>query len=397
MKINRPTFFRTCCLALAFLLSGLSPALLADNAPAKLVAGSKLARLTIGATTYHNVVVRSVSARSAMITHDSGMKSILLRDLTPDLQKRFGYNPEADRAEEAAAKAGQANAEKQQQARLEAMRKSQASLRNAGPGLSKIDHVLRAFGKPPEVAEEVDLRPRFNELGLWVKDQGHRPSCAVFAIVSTLEFQNAEATGTAKEFSEEYLFWATCKSLDRIADSHDTPDEMEDENDQTDAGFSLQEVVTALYAYGIPTRNKVPNRLGGKAIDNPPEELIAEARSIGRTTVHTIPGHNGATLANNVIHALNLGIPVPIGLRWPDGPGWRSVYLNDQTTSANHRHAVTLVGYRCKTGRVEDAEFIFKNSWGLHWGQAGYGTATYAYLTKNLHAAVVLEVQPGNK
>ena len=47
--------------------------------------------------------------------------------------------------------------------------------------------------------------------------------------------------------------------------------------------------------------------------------------------------------------------------------------------------------------RTDPAMFTFKNSWGPRWGQAGYGTASYRYLAKNLNSAVVLDVQPAGK
>jgi aminopeptidase C len=131
-------------------------------------------------------------------------------------------------------------------------------------------------------------------------------------------------------------------------------------------------------------------------MDNPPDEIIDEARRGVRLSVHAIPGHDGATLATNIIHALNLGIPVPVGLRWIDSRVWRVQFLDTQMTYEGNGHAVTIVGYRCKTGRIEDAVFVFKNSWGPRWGQGGYGTASYRYLADNLHAAVVLEVQAAN-
>ncbi len=385
---------RTSCFTLALLSANLPSQSRADDAPAKLVAGSKLTSLTVGTVTFQNVLIRSVSARSAMITYDGGMKSILLRDLAPELQQRFNYNPEADRAQEAIAKAGQAAAEKQQQARIEAARKSHSG--TARSGLTAIDQLLRSFGQPPEIADQVDLRPRFNDLGLWVKDQGHRPSCAVFAMVSALEFQNAEANNTAARFSEEYLYWATCTTLNR-----QTPDSLSGANDgsedQSDAGFTLNEVATALRTYGIPLREKVPNQFSGKAMASPSGEVIDDARNSVRLSVHAIPGHDGATLAANIIHALNLGIPVPVGIRWPDTRVWRVHYLEDQKTDIGFGHAVTIVGYWCKSGRIEDTVFIFKNSWGPRWGQAGYGTAAYRYLAKNLGSAVVLEVQSSKK
>ena len=66
--------------------------------------GTKLDSLTVGRTTYQQVTVRSVGVHTVMITHSGGMASILLRDLPPEWQARFRYNPVADAAAEEAAK-----------------------------------------------------------------------------------------------------------------------------------------------------------------------------------------------------------------------------------------------------------------------------------------------------
>ncbi|MBI3885417.1 MAG: hypothetical protein HY302_06775, partial [Opitutae bacterium] len=73
----------------------------------------------------------------------------------------------------------------------------------------------------------------------------------------------------------------------------------------------------------------------------------------------------------------------------------RTGYLSAQKPVPGAGHAVTLVGYQTATGRIEDAVFVFKNSWGAEWGQGGYGTVTYHYLNRHLHDAVILEVQAG--
>ena len=70
-------------------------------------------------------------------------------------------------------------------------------------------------------------------------------------------------------------------------------------------------------------------------------------------------------------------------------------YLGNQAAAPDRGHAVTLVGYKSDSGRIEDAYFIYKNSWGPTWGQGGYGTVTYRYLSNYLHDAVLLEVQRG--
>lgn len=50
--------------------------------------------------TYHNVVSGAVDFDKVHITYDGGIGSILLASLTPDLQKRFHYDPVNARAQE---------------------------------------------------------------------------------------------------------------------------------------------------------------------------------------------------------------------------------------------------------------------------------------------------------
>ena len=92
-------------------------------------------------------------------------------------------------------------------------------------------------------------------------------------------------------------------------------------------------------------------------------------------------------------YAVALAAGQVIGLGWPNAHTLKNAYLSEQKPVPNSGHAVTLVGYRTATGRMEDAVFIFKNSWGKDWGQGGYGIATYGYLKKTIQTAVILEVQ----
>ena len=49
--------------------------------------------LTAGARSFTNVVVLSQSETHLFIRHADGECSVKLKDLDPDLQKRFGYDP----------------------------------------------------------------------------------------------------------------------------------------------------------------------------------------------------------------------------------------------------------------------------------------------------------------
>ncbi|MES1167175.1 MAG: hypothetical protein ABUL68_04160, partial [Pseudomonadota bacterium] len=157
------------------------------EAPASLGVGASFETLQVGKISYQHVEVRSIGARSLMISHAGGLASVRLRDLSPELQAAFGYKPEDEaalNAAEAAQKSGKDPAPK-----------SGPSATKRPPVASTLDRLGQSFGQPPEIRPTVDLRPRFLELGLNVKNQGPRPSCAVFALVSVLEYQNAKLSG----------------------------------------------------------------------------------------------------------------------------------------------------------------------------------------------------------
>lgn len=376
------TFIQKKFSALFVALMFLAPAV------AAVAPGTPFDHLQVGATTYNRVVVKSVNAVSLVFTHDRGLASIKLRDLSPELQTQFGYSPEAEAA---------AHAEAEARARRSVA--PPAGLPPAPSTASKFDTLLAQFGQPPTLRPEVSLRPAFAELDLSVKNQGRRPSCAIFAVVSALEFQNAELVGSAEKLSEEYLLWSTRHLLDRIF-AEEPLAEVEDAEDSetassVDAGFSIPEVVTALRAYGIPLYEDMPNTFGTSmaAIATPPDSLVARARSRQQVFVHSVPGRDAPSIVANLIPALNAGVPVPIGLRWPHANTVRSGTLDGQQPIRNYAHAVTLVGYRCPTGNLTDTVFLFKNSYGPRWGQGGYGQVTYRYLSLHLQGAVLLEVR----
>jgi hypothetical protein len=364
-------------------------------APARLGVGATFDTLPAGKVTYRHVQVRAVNARTLTITHAGGLASVRLRDLPPELQAAFGYDPAADAAAEAALQHAQQQAA-QARARENA---AKAAARAASSGNAQFDRLLESFVRPPEIRPLVDLRPRFVELALNVKNQGPRPSCAVFAIVSALEYQNAQLTGRPERFSEEYLLWATCKTLNRVsrtpASAAGDPGGAEPA-DPGDEGFALAEVVTAVRTYGVPLFDAMPYTAARASDISPPPELIAQARAHRRVSVFALPGRDPVARTANLIHALNAAVPVAVGLRWPQFRTLRAGFLSEQEPLPGAGHAVTMVGYQNKTGALADTVFIFKNSWGARWGAGGYGYATYAYVAKNLEDTALLEVEPGD-
>ena len=343
------------------------------------------------------VKILSLSPSAITIRHTGGIAQIPLKSLPPELQVKLGYDPakEAEHERQVAeqVQTQAAEAQKRQQTQNEAWRQRAAT---RGGSDSAIGRAMARFGTPATI-QRIDLRPQFRELELTTKNQGYRPSCAVYAIVGALEFENAKAIGKPEKLSEEYLIWATRRSLG-LQQGQTRKEAMMDGEDSFgyDIGFALPEVLSAIRAYGIPASTEMPNMLGRAMaqVPEPPPEVIASARTRRQVTTEMVPGVNNDVRLQNIMHMLNEGVPVVIGLRWPFPRATQhNPTLSTQAVIPNAAHAVTLVGYYTDSGNVDDIRFIFRNSWGMNWGVGGYGFATFGYLRTHLLEAVIVEVR----
>jgi C1A family cysteine protease len=99
-------------------------------------------------------------------------------------------------------------------------------------------------------------------------------------------------------------------------------------------------------------------------------------------TQHLILTYQHITDLNQMKSCLASGYPFVFGITVYDSFESDSVTatgvvpLPASTESVLGGHALLAVGYDDST-----QTFIFRNSWGTSWGQAGYGTIPYAYLT----------------
>ncbi len=347
--------------------------------------------LVAGEVVYRDVVVRSKNASSLIVTHAGGLAQIPFENLSKEMQERYGYSGESDEARKADLERIRRRQILESQKRIEQLRQEEAKARSSK--LSKgAGFALQNFGAPPEIEFEVDLRPQFKELGIGIRNQGRRPSCAIHAAVGALEFLEGRRLGKAENLSEYYLYWATLKTLGRYDQSENWEAH---EGSDADAGFQLNEVFQALRAYGVPNSEEASD-LGSNSengeLEAPSQEVIQKARVRSGVRAFAIPGREKNILLGNIVHALNAGEPVVVGMGWPLFRAIRkTAYLDGQTPRENYGHAVTLVGYRSPTRRLEDITFVFKNSWGVRWGASGYGYVRYNYIVKHLYSAFVME------
>lgn len=322
---------------------------------------------------YENVRVREVTPATVTIFHSGGIRQFDLSALPRELQERFGYDPEQAEAWKSAEAEARSAALARQTERTEQLRaeRLQAEASRSGEVLVVAPEEVRFF-------RELDLRPFYLEKGLVTKNQGRRPSCSVFALVSALEYEQARRAGEAERLSEEFLIWATLQVQPGIP---------------LDTGFNFPEVITALQTFGVPPHAVMPNTLGRRVEDiRPSKEAVEAARPLS-SVVPVWFRRNDPYLVERIVSVLNQKKPVIIGVRWPH---WRTLannhLLKNQKPLEQAAHAVTLIGYRNIGGTPEGTTFIFRNSYGNDWGEAGCGFIHARYLRENLIGAFYLKL-----
>lgn len=332
---------------------------------------------TVSGKRYEHVRVLEVTAATVMIAHDGGMAQVDLAALPPDLQQRFHYRPEAAAAwrQEAASALAATEAlriaedrARQRRASDEAARRVLEDRRADEPASSTM-----------ELLPEVDLRTVFASHSLYLKNQGARPSCSIFAVVGVLEYEYARRFGATEQLSEEFLIWAFRR---------DHPGK------PINDGYHFGEVLETLRRHGIARRDCLPDSFASHLRDEaPPQSAIDEAANRRRFQIVGMRPGEALTLAR-IVQALNQKTPVIIGVGWPHHSTLqRNNLLKDQVPLSGAGHAVTLVGYRSE-GTPESLVFIFRNSYGPQWGLGGYGLMAASYLEKHLLAAFCLVVPP---
>lgn len=338
--------------------------------------------LEVGGEKYANVYVLSANASSLSIKHQRGLAQVALSELPIDLQQKYGYSADAAvaRKEELASiKEVQA---KQARERLQKQRQALREGKNAANGLSPIKRAFEQFGTEPRLETELDLRPRFRGHDIHVRQQ-RGPSCSVHAIVAALEYQYAENENTLINISERRLVEATAKTLGRST-RNDLATKAEGRG-VVEEGFALEHVFQAIRGYGLEIEPRTRDAAS---------ESVIEALKDVNFSPFLVPGRNSRAGIGNIVHVLNAKIPVVVGVAWPaNGRVENTSLLSKQPPASGAGHAVTIVGYKCETGKLEDVKFVFRNSWGASWGAGGYGFFTYEYLANNLWSSYVVELR----
>ncbi len=213
-----------------------------------------------------------------------------------------------------------------------------------------------------EIVVSVDLRARFGP----ARNQGPRPTCMAFAASDA----HAGLRTGWEPLSCEYAFYQAQRRAGR----------------PPSIGALLSSMLEALREDGQPKEGGWPY-LAATQVDaaswRPPTEIGALFGRNGKKVVHGL---------DRVIGELDQGRPVMILLilsrafyaRHPQGVVDPPI---DEAPEPQRRHAVIAVGYGTVDGQ---RSLLIRNSWGLTWGDAGYGWLTERFLIPRMFAAALL-------
>lgn len=210
-----------------------------------------------------------------------------------------------------------------------------------------------------QLPKKVDLSPGCSP----VEDQGQLGSCTANAVVACLEFlEKKHNADTYVDLSRLYLYYYARLGSGMV---------------NSDAGAYLREAIKAMAKRGTPHEASWPY-VKSKVFEAPPAALGAEAKQ------HLIRDYQRLESLNEMKACLAMGYPFVFGFSvyesFESAEVTRTGVLNLPQSGEKMRggHAVCAVGYDDTTRRL-----LVRNSWGDWWGQKGYFTMPYEFVTND--------------
>jgi len=247
--------------------------------------------------------------------------------------------------------------------------------RDYTPDADDIKKILDA-SEPLKKAQE--KLPKVADLREWcspIEDQGAIRSCTACAGMGLNEYFQRRAYGKFIDGSRLFLYKVT-RNLT---------------GGEGDAGAFLRDVMKAMVLFGVPPEQYWPYDID-KFMDEPPAFCYAFAQNYKAIKYFRLDPAGATPDKNleNVKRFLASQFPVMFGYSTFSSMPKRNDGKSDIPLPAKGErlmggHAVMAVGYddNHKIGDLKGA-LLIRNSWGVNWGEDGYGWLPYDYVLKGL-------------
>jgi C1A family cysteine protease len=217
--------------------------------------------------------------------------------------------------------------------------------------------------KPETLPQTVDLRPYFPAFSDdW--DQGQVGACTGYSCAAIIASTYLGADPPRPDFKPAPLFlYYNARSYEGTT--------------RSDSGAYIRDVVRGANEFGVcqrdlwPKGSAISRKPGQNAYDESPAHKITEYLSVPMTRegiFYTLaaeyPVLIGFTVYPSMVNAPRGEVPMPSRNEKPIGG-----------------HAIALVGYEVNRDRI-----WFRNSWGIRWGQEGYGSFPADFICSSQYA-----------
>lgn len=232
--------------------------------------------------------------------------------------------------------------------------------------------------------------PGFVDLSFWcpeIRDQGPLNSCTAFAGTALFEYFVNRSSGQYDQLSPLFLYQAARQLMEVKGDT----------------GASVRDTMKAMALFGIPPETSWPYKEATVDIE-PPSFCYAYAENFKTLKYFRLDyaGISKETLLFEIKSILTAGFPCMFGftlyssaIKDPNPKKGFIPFPDVEKDKVVDGHAVLAVGYDDNkiVGHANpDAQptrgaILIRNSWGLDWGNQGYGWLPYDFVLEGLTSA----------